>query len=197
MTPQKQKFRHNPAEGVYGDCARTVLAMLLDIPVDDVPHFLWDNADGIVFNQRVRMFLESVGLREVSIPFTGDLSAIMRFMRDSNPGIYYMLMGESRNHVNHVVVCLNDKIVADPALDDSGIVGPADDGYYWVSFLVSLHKTDGVRLKKHTLYETSDPDRPAAILDRNGDVVLGMCRDCGLAEIELEKNPVCHGKQIP
>jgi hypothetical protein len=36
----------------------------------------------------------------------------------------------------HVVIALNDAIVWDPALDDSGIVGPADDGYYWIEFLV-------------------------------------------------------------
>lgn len=41
-----------------------------------------------------------------------------------------------RNGTAHVVIGLNDAIVWDPAQDDSGIVAPADDGYYWIEFLV-------------------------------------------------------------
>lgn len=39
----------------------------------------------------------------------------------------------------------------------------------------------------HILYETCDPDKPDAIVDRNGDVVLGLCRRCGKGEIELSE----------
>lgn len=41
--------------------------------------------------------------------------------------------------------------------------------------------------KKHTLYVTADPDAPEVIKDRNGDVVLALCRVCGAAESELSK----------
>lgn len=37
----------------------------------------------------------------------------------------------------------------------------------------------------HVLYQTGDADAPDVILDRNGDVALGMCKICGKAEIEL------------
>jgi len=40
---------------------------------------------------------------------------------------------------------------------------------------------------EHDLYETSDPDRPDVICDRNGEVVLGLCKRCGRAEIELSE----------
>jgi hypothetical protein len=40
---------------------------------------------------------------------------------------------------------------------------------------------------KHTLYETSDADRPKEICDRNGEVVLGLCKVCGAAESELDR----------
>ena len=39
----------------------------------------------------------------------------------------------------------------------------------------------------HILYETGDKDAPDVIKDRNGEVVLGLCRLCGKAEIELSE----------
>lgn len=40
----------------------------------------------------------------------------------------------------------------------------------------------------HNLYKTSDADAPDMIRDRNGSVVLDLCRDCGRGEAELSKN---------
>lgn len=37
----------------------------------------------------------------------------------------------------------------------------------------------------HQLYRTGDRDAPSIIKDRNGHVVLELCRRCGRAEIEL------------
>lgn len=37
----------------------------------------------------------------------------------------------------------------------------------------------------HTLYTTQDADRPPEICDKNGEVVLSMCKKCGAAESEL------------
>lgn len=38
---------------------------------------------------------------------------------------------------------------------------------------------------RHNLYLTGDPDAPASVKDGNGEVVLGLCRDCGKGESEL------------
>ena len=35
----KQLNEHNPDEGVYGDCYRTAIGCLLNIPPEFVPHF--------------------------------------------------------------------------------------------------------------------------------------------------------------
>lgn len=40
---------------------------------------------------------------------------------------------------------------------------------------------------EHELFETGDSDAPNYIRDRNGDVVLGMCRRCRKGEIELDQ----------
>lgn len=41
---------------------------------------------------------------------------------------------------------------------------------------------------KHVLYKTGDPDAPDAIKDRNGEVVLDLCRLCGQTESTLEED---------
>ena len=37
----------------------------------------------------------------------------------------------------------------------------------------------------HVLYEKGDTDAPESIKDRNGDIVLGLCKRCGAAEADL------------
>lgn len=45
--------------------------------------------------------------------------------------------------------------------------------------------------RKHVLFQNADRDRPAAICDINGAVVLSMCRHCRRAESELDDSPTC------
>jgi hypothetical protein len=40
-------------------------------------------------------------------------------------------------------------------------------------------------MAKHQLYETGDKDAPYSIKDRNGEVVLALCRICNGAEASL------------
>lgn len=195
MKHQKQLYSHKPEMQVYGDCARTVYSALLDMNAEDVPHFVWDNPDAQVFAERQRMFLESVGYREVSFPFRADLQSLQDHMRLNSPGIYYMLVGESRTGCNHAVVCLNGEIVMDPAINDSGIIGPSSDGFYWLSFLVPASQTDGTKLLPHDLYKTGDENIPRCIQDCNDEVVLELCKVCGLGEVELLDHPVCAGSK--
>lgn len=48
-----------------------------------------------------------------------------------------------------------------------------------------LAEVDKVLGYAHDLYETHDKDRPPIICDRNGHVVLGLCKRCGKGEAEL------------
>ncbi len=43
------------------------------------------------------------------------------------------------------------------------------------------------RAPSHDLYKTGDADAPEVIKDRNGEVVLDLCRRCGRGEIELSE----------
>lgn len=42
-------------------------------------------------------------------------------------------------------------------------------------------------MKEHRLYKMSDADAPDSIKDRNGEVVLDLCRDCGAGESQLSE----------
>lgn len=46
---------------------------------------------------------------------------------------------------------------------------------------------NGLATRMHVLYQTGDEGAPDVIKDRNGDVVLGLCRLCGRGEVELEE----------
>lgn len=142
MKKQKQLFRHRPNEGIYGDCFRTAIAAALDLDAVDVPHFM----DGTVgkgeapgSHEAAARFLNERGIMLINVLFPGiipleDLLTTVMNSNPTSPGIVFMLGGESRSGVNHVVLCCDGEIVCDPSQTDSGIVGPCDDGYYWVTF---------------------------------------------------------------
>jgi hypothetical protein len=138
MIFQKQAFRHRPDEGVFGDCHRTAIACMLNLPRDKVPNFgeHWGDPEG--FEEAVRAFLRERELAAVNVVFAAPLADVLQTMGAVNPAAYYLLGGTSTTGVGHTVVGHGGRIVLDPSLDDAGIVGPMDDGYFWITFLVPL-----------------------------------------------------------
>lgn len=137
MTPHKQLIRHDLEAGQVGDCWRTCVACLLDRQPDHVPHFLVDCwNDGVLGDKRLRAWLSTQGFGLATVAFAGELEDVLLSMKNLNPGIFYMLGGKSRLGCGHSVIGFEDSIAWDPSPTENGIVGPMDDGYYWVSFLV-------------------------------------------------------------
>lgn len=60
----------------------------------------------------------------------------------------------------------------------------AEDQRYAAGWIAKLTKKP---LPEHDLYKTGDSDAPDCIQDRNGEVVLGLCRKCNRGEIELSE----------
>lgn len=140
MTPLKQRNRHNPENGVYGDCHRAALASLLDLQLDDVPHFMHGLGpdDGETFNRAQEVFLRTRGLTPIVFAISADtLDIVLEQCEIWNPGVYYLLGGESANDCGHTVVAGCGKIVHDPSRDNVGIIGPMKDGYYWITYIGS------------------------------------------------------------
>lgn len=134
MTPVKQRFLHRPDEGQFGDCHRAAVASVLDLPLDEVPHF-YEGGRAAAEAERVeREFLRSRGLVPVVVAFEADIGRVLKAMGAWNAGTHYLLGGMSKNGVGHTVVCLGGEIVHDPAIDGSGIVGPMEDGLFWITF---------------------------------------------------------------
>lgn len=149
-----QTIMHDPANGQYGDCHRAAIATVLGLEIEDVPHFLHDNCGGEEFTRREKVFLALHNLCPVSIPYqAGDLGDILRTVEALNGSdLVYLLAGRSRTGCNHSVVCRGGDIVHDPNPQKPGIIGPCDDGWYWLQFFCDLrvskqpNQLDHVRL---------------------------------------------------
>lgn len=135
---QKQAFRHRPADGIDGDCTRTCVAMLLGIPRDDVPHEhgVESPADYLSWKERIArefgVFWITIALPAQDRWSLGDYAefGLQRGQRQA-----FILGGASRNGTDHSVVIDEGPLILDPAIDDSGIVGPCKDGHYWYEWI--------------------------------------------------------------
>jgi len=140
----KQLVKHDPDNGRYGDCFRTCLACLLNVPPEDVPHFLAEGNDA--FWPAVTEWLSHHKLSLFHVPFSGDdLQGLFRSMQHLNPDLLYLLAGKSPRGVNHQVIAQGDRILHDPSTEGGGLVGPCvEDGMYWVGLLVPsfIHQGD-------------------------------------------------------
>lgn len=143
MRIQKQKYEHDPEQGIYGDCYRTCVAMILDMDRDVVPHFSKQchiYPDGPSATQRLRDWLKLKNLGVFSVTLSGEhkIEEVLDILGNSSFDIPFMLIGESGKYkdVGHVVVVRNGAIVADPS--GSGIVGPIADRY-WLEVISVLN----------------------------------------------------------
>lgn len=138
MIYNKQLFKHEPKKGYFGDCHRTCLACILNISPEEIPNFgiYYDNPEKFIEEERKWHLINNI--ISIVCPYTGSIEGILKTQKEQNPNTYYILSGISKNDLGHSVVCLNDEIIWDPALDNSGIVRPFNDGYYWVQFIGSI-----------------------------------------------------------
>lgn len=139
MLYNKQLHKHNPSEDSYGDCHRTAIACILDKLPEEVPNWGIHYGDDAMFFRCAKEYLKTQGLQEFTYPITGSLEDVLISTARYNVNIPYMLTGQSPRGFNHVVVCRNDEIIHDPAIEGGGLVGPSlPNGYYWVSVLVKM-----------------------------------------------------------
>jgi hypothetical protein len=136
MRPIKQRNRHDPANGVYGDCHRACVASILELRYEDVPHFADGENDG-KFAQRERAFFARHGLVPITMAYSGEATfeQIMLTLKTQAPGVYAIMGGRSPRGFNHSVIVLDGEIVHDPSYDGGGLVRPCDDGNWWLTFI--------------------------------------------------------------
>ena len=112
MIPVFQQHSHIPAIGEYGDCFSACLASILELDIDDVPHFTKYNLSDDDFWSLVKKWIIRQGYSFLHIPFDGDPR---QFFGDSNPNIYYILCGCNEDGIPHSIVCKGNEMIHDPA----------------------------------------------------------------------------------
>mgnify|MGYP000571979779 CR=1 FL=1 len=147
--PQKQIFKHDPSSGVFGDCYRTAVAVVLGVPANDVPHVCEkgeknaDDLDGLI---AMRQFLRTKGLAISKSVYNGDLgwAAFRDWMQQFNPDTAIIVTGQSSRGVNHCVVMVGREVLCDPITgesNDNPFLGAADvDGEknWWVEAITPM-----------------------------------------------------------
>lgn len=147
MRFHKQLFKHEAAEGVYGDCHRTALACVLNLgKPEDAPHFIATHerlkAQGEEFDWQgaQERWLNDLGYTTVDVIYDGSMPVdqLFEFMRARNPYAIYLLGGRSPRGFNHTVVCRGDHFYHDPHPDGGFVVGPLDHGFWEITFILPL-----------------------------------------------------------
>ena len=147
MIPVMQKNRHDPTNGIYGDCHRAAIASLLEIPIEDVPHFCDADSylpDAEKLSVRERRWLSGRGLTSINVVYPGETSLddVLSTVDAVNPGIMFILGGTSVNGCGHSVVAGCGRVLHDPGFGEpkdkhGSIIGPMEDGYWWLTFIGS------------------------------------------------------------
>lgn len=137
MTPHTQAYLHDPSRGVRGDCYRTAIACLLDVPRDDVPHVLEHSTPAV--QKATAAYLKTFGLAMLELPITSArVAEVIAFMAKANPDVSsYLLSGTTPRGWDHTVV-VHDREVWDPHPSRDGLIGPCDDGFWWIGALVKV-----------------------------------------------------------
>lgn len=128
MTPQKQQFTCEPDWNQHGDCKRAVIASLLDLPIEDVPHFLQEaEGDPEAFWLGIQSFLRERGFAFLSIRD----KAGHAFWGNDQP-IYHEISGPSPRADGryHSVVGCDGEVFFDPHPDGTGLAEPRSDWHF-------------------------------------------------------------------
>lgn len=129
MTPVDQTILHEPSEGRYGNCMQAMVASVLGVPIDAVPHFLHDGTqDGHEFSRRVNDFLRpfNLGYMEVTASARDYLDAV------GLRGLVHEASGQSARGVSHACVAVDGAVVHDPHPTKAGLESVEDYGIFVV-----------------------------------------------------------------
>jgi hypothetical protein len=169
MTPQLQRYRFGNEEGVFGDCHRTCIAMILDMDRDDVPHFMdgvhpHDQEAQFEAEQAEKRWLAERGLAPVYIPFDGKLplQQLLDQFSGAAHNVAVILGCTSGNGVSHSVVVYAGQVF-NP--NEGVITGPMKDGFWWIT--IYAHRTK--ELSRAKIEELAMRDPAASVVIQETD----------------------------
>lgn len=118
MKPQDQRVMHDPENGQQGDCMRAVIASLLELDIEAVPHFAQMASGSLKFYGLIDCFLESQG-------YEMNWGRNPIYVLKEGLDIYHLISGVSPRDPNvyHCVVGLNGQVHFDPHPSRAGLAG--------------------------------------------------------------------------
>jgi len=134
MKPVDMLVQHDPPDAI-GDCFRAVIASLMELPADEVPHFgKYDwGEDGSRGRQLVRDWLAPRGLYYIDFNFKAE--HLVNW--EEAFSCHHLMSGLSERGTRHACVGYGGKVVHDPHPSRTGIK-PDEDGEYLVGLIVKL-----------------------------------------------------------
>lgn len=121
------KSTHSPDSGTFGDCLQACIASLLDMELDQVPHFMHDGCSGEEGLKRVQAFLIPRGMAVVVLAVPPD--------QKFNSPICHLMGGTNGHGDAHVVVACDMEPIHNPDLvsndfgDPATWIKPYDEGF--------------------------------------------------------------------
>lgn len=120
-----QTILHDPDNGQYGDCTRACIASVLELDIEEVPHFTDKNRTYNLAMDKIQEFLMQYGLILYwSWHETKYLSGVISRVKwglNSNPlPIPLLIQGKSKRGFSHTIVATSDGKFHDPHPDSKG-----------------------------------------------------------------------------
>jgi hypothetical protein len=141
VNPVFQSIRGDAQRTQAGDCFRACVASILELSLDDVPHFFVKQRTGTKVTPQLETAMQDwfrkLGLGFVTLPVQADTpNEAMGLFGNRYPNLYYILIGQSIKGVNHAVVCRGPYMAHDPARPAMGLAAPQENGLFLIGLLV-------------------------------------------------------------
>lgn len=125
----KQLYRHDPDNGVYGDCFRTCIAMVFGLEPDQVPHFCGSRDENSTWRRDFEQWIGERGYSYVEIPMQWSdtcFAFVLAQMELTGNDVAIIVDGISPRGTLHSVVVYKGEL-HDPHPDGGGIVAGNED----------------------------------------------------------------------
>lgn len=109
MTPIKQTIMHDPKNGKYGNCLQACLASILDLTLDNVPHFADNDNKNWLIDMNEWLFQRNLYYFEIN-----PTKCIFDNTFSIYQGYHFILGKSPRGKFLHQIIGKNGEKVFDP-----------------------------------------------------------------------------------
>jgi hypothetical protein len=131
MKPVDQTILMGDGSGRAGDCFRACIASLLEMNIEDVPHFVEIYENNPELHKKpwlkvVNDWLKEIGYYYIEISYNGYHPGAFKAWAGIDE-YYHILCGKSPRGCSHAVIGKNGKIFFDPHPSHEGFVNPEEE----------------------------------------------------------------------